>query len=208
MVDIQTAVREAQGVRKVRADEVPRTAAVLRSAFVDDPVFAWLLPDDERRGEILERGFRLFLERIWFAQGECYTTENMAGAVVWELPGQWKLSAGQQLRLLPAMVSAFRLFTPRALSVFAKMEAGHPEAEHYYLPLVGVTPEWQGRGIGGALMAPILDRCDRDQIPAYLEATTPRNLALYERHRFKVTEEFHVAKGSPPLWRMWRNPGA
>ena len=121
MVDIQTAVREAQGVRKVRADEVPRTAAVLRSAFVDDPVFAWLLPDDERRGEILERGFRLFLERIWFAQGECYTTENMAGAVVWELPGQWKLSVGQQLRLLPAMVSAFRLFTPRALSVFAKM---------------------------------------------------------------------------------------
>src|SRR5580765_7868552 len=128
MVDIQTAVREAQGVRKVRADEVPRTAAVLRSAFIDDPVFEWLLPD-ERRGEIQERGFRLFLERIWFAQGECYTTENMAGAVVWELPGQWKLGAGQQLRMLPAMVSAFRRFTPRLLGALTKMEAGHPEAE-------------------------------------------------------------------------------
>jgi GNAT superfamily N-acetyltransferase len=205
MVDIHAAVREAQGVRKVRADELSRTAAVLRSAFVDDPVFAWLLPD-ERRGDIQERGFRLFLERIWFAQGECYTTDNTVGAVVWELPGQWKLGTAQQLRLLPALVLAFRRFTPRLLSGLTAMEAGHPEAEHYYLPFIGVTPEWQGRGIGAALMAPILDRCDRDQIPAYLEASTPRNLALYERQGFKVTEEFHVGKGSPPLWRMWRNP--
>lgn len=205
MVDIHTAVREAQGVRHVRADELSRTAAVLSAAFVDDPVFAWLVPD-ERRGEILERGFRLFLERVWFAQGECYTTESAVGAVVWELPGQWRLNTVQQVRLLPALVAVFGRYTPRFLGALWRTEAGHPEAEHYYLPFVGVMPEWQGRGIGAALMAPILDRCDRERIPAYLEASTPRNLALYERHGFKVSEEFHLGKGSPPVWRMWRNP--
>jgi hypothetical protein len=25
--------------------------------------------------------------RLWFAQDECYTTENVVGAIVWELPG-------------------------------------------------------------------------------------------------------------------------
>jgi len=43
-------------------------------------------------------------------------------------------------------------------------------------------------------------------VPAYLEATSPRNRALYERHGFKVTEEFTLGPGSPPLWRMWRPP--
>ena len=43
-------------------------------------------------------------------------------------------------------------------------------------------------------------------MPAYLEASSPRNRALYERHGFAVTEEFFLGKGSPPLWRMWREP--
>ena len=56
------------------------------------------------------------------------------------------------------------------------------------------------------MMAPILARCDRHGLPAYLDATTPRNRALYERCGFTVTEEFTLGKGSPPLWRMWRLP--
>jgi hypothetical protein len=32
--------------------------------------------------------------------------------------------------------------------------------------------------------------------------------ALYARHGFDVTEEFSLASGSPPLWRMWRNPNS
>jgi hypothetical protein len=41
---------------------------------------------------------------------------------------------------------------------------------------------------------------------AYLEASSPRNRGLYEHHGFGVTEEFSLGAGSPPLWRMWRDP--
>jgi len=69
--------------------------------------------------------------------------------------------------------------------------------------VIGVRPEWQGRGFGSALLRPILERCDRERLPAYLEASSPRNRALYERHGFAVVEEMRVSD-SPPVWRMWR----
>ena len=206
MADIAAAAREAGAVRKARPDELPRLAAVLAKAFYDDPPVAWVVPDDARRLRIMERGFDLYLRKIWFPQDECYTTDHISGAAVWELPDQWKVGAVQQLGLLPSMAVIYGRFLPRLIRAITALESNHPEDPHYYLPFVGVAPEWQGRGIGAALMKPILDRCDKDGIPAYLEATTPRNRALYERHGFEATEEFALGKGSPPLWRMWRKP--
>jgi hypothetical protein len=55
-------------------------------------------------------------------------------------------------------------------------------------------------------MRPILDRADAEGMPAYLEATSPLNRRLYERHGFEVTQEFVLPKG-PPMWAMWREPG-
>ena len=65
------------------------------------------------------------------------------------------------------------------------------------------TPTKQGHGHGSALLAHALDRCDQDHLPAYLEASSPRNKALYERHGF---EEIGViqAGSSPPMWPMVR----
>jgi GNAT superfamily N-acetyltransferase len=206
VVDIAAAVEEAGTVGKAGAQDLPRMAAALGWAFEDDPAAAWVVPDDEQRRRLLERAFLLFLERIWFAQEECYTTRNVVGAAIWELPNEWKLGVGAQLRLLPRLALTYRRHTPRLVRALDALESNHPEQPHYYLPFVGVVPEWQGRGIGAALLRPVLDRCDRDRMPAYLEASSPRNRALYERHGFAVTEEFRLGKGSPPLWRMWREP--
>jgi hypothetical protein len=54
-------------------------------------------------------------------------------------------------------------------------------------------------------MRPTLDRCDREGSPAYLEATSDRSAALYERLGFSVIRELRVG-GSPPLWLMLRRP--
>jgi GNAT superfamily N-acetyltransferase len=206
MTDIAAAAREAGTVRKARADEVPRLAAALASAFYDDPAFQWVLPDDARRMDIEERAFALWLRKLWLPQDECYTTEGVVGVAVWELPGKWKVSLLELLRLLPGMTRIFGRRLPRVMGALSALDKNHPEELHYYLPYIGVGPEWQGRGLGAALMQPMLTRCDSEGMPAYLDATTPRNRALYERHGFEVTEEFTLGKGSPPLWRMWRKP--
>ena len=81
----------------------------------------------------------------------------------------------------------------------------HPTEPHWFLPFIGVDVTKQGRGYGSALLRHALERCDRDQLPAYLDATSPRNKPLYERHGF---EEVGViqAGNSPPMWAMLRDP--
>jgi ribosomal protein S18 acetylase RimI-like enzyme len=206
-VTIAEAMQEASAVRKGTLDESPAMASVLTHAFYDDPVFSWVLHGDRNRSRMLERGFELFLRRVWMEQEETYTTPGVAGAAVWERPGAWQLSAGRQLRLLPAMAAVFRNRLPRLLRALITLEGGHPrEPPHYYLPFIGVAPEWQGRGLGAALLAPVLQRCDHERVAAFLEASTPRNRALYERHGFTVTEEFRLGRTAPLQWRMWREP--
>jgi GNAT superfamily N-acetyltransferase len=208
MVNPSASTQEARTVRKGTADELPRLAAVLARAFYDDPPVRWLLRDDERRMHMLERTFGLYLKNLWFPQDECYTTADVVGAAVWELPDRWQVGTIKQLQLFPAMAMIYGRTLPRMLGAITALESNHPKEPHYYLPFIGVVPEWQGKGVGSALFRPVLDRCDTERMPAYLEATAPENRALYERQGFVVTEEFHLGKGSPPLWRMWRQPAS
>ena len=85
------------------------------------------------------------------------------------------------------------------------MEEKHPSDPHYYLFFLGTRPEWQGRGIGSGLMTPVLETCDREHVPAYLEATSERNKALYLRLGFEVADEIRLPDG-PTMWPMWRAP--
>jgi GNAT superfamily N-acetyltransferase len=209
-MDPRVAHEEAQTVGRGDAAAIDGMARALAGAFYDDPVFSWVLRHDPRRMGVLRRGFAMFLRRIWLEHEQTYTTARAAGAAVWEPPGMWKLGVGKQLSLLPAMLGVFRRHSPRVLRSLTVLEAGHPaepaHPPHYYLAFLGVEPSWQGRGLGGALLAPVLRRCDDEGVPAFLEASTARNRTLYERHGFAVSEEFTLGRGAPPQWRMWREP--
>ncbi len=71
---------------------------------------------------------------------------------------------------------------------------------------IGVTPQNKGKGIGSALIAHVLRKCDEEGMPAYLENSKPENLPFYEGHGFRVLKEIRFARSAPPLWLMWREP--
>ena len=60
--------------------------------------------------------------------------------------------------------------------------------------MLGTEPEWQGHGAGSAIIAPVLERCDREGERVYLESSKERNIPFYMRHGFEVTEEMHVPR--------------
>ena len=64
----------------------------------------------------------------------------------------------------------------------------------------------QGKGLGSALICPMIDRCDAEGMPAYLESSNPQNIPFYARHGFQPTGEIVVGKGAPTVTAMWRDP--
>ena len=196
-------------VRKATADDAPSLARSLARAFYDDPVTEWWLPDESSRMRGARRAFEaMFLKRICLPRDETYTTGDVVGGALWMPPGEWQVGRVENFRLLPFMAAVFGRRLLRVMRSLGHMDSKHPHEPHYYLFILGVDPGWQGKGVGSALMRPVLDRCDRERLPAYLEATTTRNRELYGRNGFEVVEEIELPGGGPPLWRMWREPAA
>jgi ribosomal protein S18 acetylase RimI-like enzyme len=211
MTQVESATRPGDrlevSVRKATRTDVPALTGVLARAFDDDPMANWFIAQDERRQERIAQMQRVSLERIALPQGEVYTTDGLHGASLWAPPGKWKMGLFQQLLLVPPMSRATGVRRiPKVLGGINAIEKKHPAKPHYYLFVLGTEPEHQGRGVGTQLMRPVLERCDREGVPAYLESSKEKNLPLYERNGFRVTEVFQVPNGGPPLWLMWRDP--
>lgn len=64
------------------------------------------------------------------------------------------------------------------------------DASAWYLSIVGVFPEFQNRGLGHALISPVLRQADRAGVATFLETFTPRNEPFYERLGYRVAGRF------------------
>jgi GNAT superfamily N-acetyltransferase len=189
---------------RATAEDVQRLRSVLAEAFFDDPMFGWLMPDAAKRPARLRRYFGIELRHLALARGRVWTTRERSGAALILPPGAWRVP----LRATLLEGGAFGVHLARAARVGASMEWRHGRdvrGQHYYVRDVGVLPEAQGKGLGSLLLGPTLESCDREGLPAYLEASSERSAALYERLGFRHTGELRVA-GSPPLWLMLRPP--
>jgi GNAT superfamily N-acetyltransferase len=189
------------GLRVATPEDVHRLRDVLAEAFCDDPVFGWLMPARAKRRDRLRRYFAIELRHLILPRGRVWTTGDLSGVALSLPPGAWR--APPHAALLQG--TAFGLQVVRAARLGAAMERRHVREPHYYVRDVGVLTAMQGNGLGSALLRPTLDRCDREGVPAYLEASSERSAALYERLGFGLIEELRVG-GGPPLRLMLRPP--
>jgi GNAT superfamily N-acetyltransferase len=131
----------------------------------------------------------------------------VVAAALWAPPGAVPVAGDDAEELGRQIEELAGPDAPRLLGVNKLFDDHHPHGSYWYLQFLGVAPAWQGQGIGSALMAPVLERCDREGARAYLDATSERNKHLYERHGFQAQEPF-APSGGPPIWPMWRQPAS
>jgi GNAT superfamily N-acetyltransferase len=174
--------------------------ALITLAFSSDPAARWMFPDPHAFLEYFPRFVRVFGGAA-FEQGSAHYIDGSAAAL-WLPPGTQPQEE--------ALVGLIRDSVPArdqdaVFAVFEQMDQGHPTKPHWYLPLIGTDPGQQSKGYGSDLLSYALGICDQEGMPAYLEATSPRNVPLYQRHGFEVLGTIQ-AGNSPPITSMLRKP--
>lgn len=197
-----------EGIRQLTPAAMERAVTTLERAFASDPVFAWIFPDSHQRS----RALRL-MNRVPLQYGVRYghVTESNDGMAVaiWIPPGR-AITVGGMVRCgilaLPFAVGLrpFAKFMG-ANDAMGKFHKKYVPEPHWYLLIVGVDPDLQGRGRGTALVKEGLARADQANCPCYLETSEERNLAFYERHGFVVVETVTLGDGGPTGWAMRRD---
>jgi GNAT superfamily N-acetyltransferase len=185
----------------VAAADEARAIDTVVLAFAADPIARWNWPQSHEYLTHMPRLVRAFAGGA-FEHKSAYCSDDHAGAALWLRPGvhpdEETLGAIVERTVSPSIRAD-------SLAIFEQMAKYHPSGSHWYLPLIGVDPAHQGKGYGAALMAFVLQECDREHLPAYLESTNPRNISLYLRHGFKALGTIQVGT-SPPMVPMLRAP--
>lgn len=195
-------------IRLATEADLPELSQVLGRAFADDPVMEFVIssrPVAPRAAILLGTITSLHIsDRSVFVATDP-TSGAILGAAVWGLPGHWRVPTTAYVRHARKLLKAVGLRGITKISVLSAIERQHPTEPHHYLAIIGTDPEHQGKGIGAALLAPVLDLCDEEGLPAYLESSKDSNVPYYRRFAFDVTTPFTL-KGGPTLHFMWRDP--
>lgn len=189
-------------VREASSDDLDCVVGVSTEGFATDPLMLWIFQDPSTRSEGLRLAFS-GLARSYFAPDSIIHLVGDACVTLWR---------GPAYRAAPSDgggASPFSSDVQERFRILGElMEMAHPrDRAHWYLNVIATRPDRQGQGLGAEALRPVLDRCDVDGIPAYLESSNPRNLTLYRRHGFDdgVRPTIDLPDG-PSLYPMWREP--
>jgi ribosomal protein S18 acetylase RimI-like enzyme len=199
--------RMTPGIRRATAADVSLLTPMLARAYHDDPVAIWLCASARRRPALLEALYRARLQQL-LGDREIWVAPELSSVAVWLAPGGAKVGVPRDGALARRLLCDPRLPArlPLLATGLARVRLRHPrEPPHWYLSLLGTDPQAQGRGLGSAVLGPVLERCDDDGTGVYLETAKERNLGFYARHGFRVSGRLRLPRG-PAMWLMWRAP--
>lgn len=208
MVDSkQERLQSASNPRRATLDDAPLLSRLFASAFMDDPVFDYMVRSGERRRAALETFFSGMFSARDIPHNEVWMSNDGNACISWLPFGARRAASG--LRILKWIPWSFRVFGferfGRALAMQEAMEKCHPTEPHFYLAFLAVAPEFQGAGLGSRILKATLEKVDAVGMPAYVENSRERNTPFYQRAGFVVQRNVSP-EGAPPMLAMWREP--
>ena len=194
---------------RLQKQHIEQAADVLSQAFSDDPQLSSIAPGEEKR--LLN--IRLLSQTIIYhgiRHGEVYTTSrNMEGIAIW-------LPSSETMMTFQILMYAFRLALrfktgwrfiwrmKRDDNFTSRLRKRCAPFPHWYLVVIGVDPDFRGKGYSSKLLRPMLARLDKEKLPCYLETENQQYVSLYQHFGFNVIGEGKLPSTKAHFWAMLR----
>lgn len=181
-----------------------RLLDTLMAAFLNDPLYRWLYPDEGTRPAALEANLRLTLS-LARERGHVEADPDGTAVALWTAPGMELLADPAPFLELLERWAPDRVKVPLAGMTACSVHAAPSDA---VLHVLAVHPSRQGRGLAAQLLAATLRELDRRGTSAYLESSNARNLSFYRRAGFQPLAKVVVPQGGPAMYPLRRHAAA
>jgi len=192
-------------IKRAEPNQWRQLGDITGEAFANDPINQWIFG----KPAAITSMFTVLARELYIKHGHCYLAGD-GGATMWlppEADAAPTISGLLRFALAQLRHGSFGGIK-RGLAVSALMEEWHPKDPHMYLFSIGTRQSARGKGVGKALLAPVLAACDEAKMPVYLENSNPDNSGFYGAHGFERMGTFEVCEGGPIMEPMWREPRA
>lgn len=148
--------------------------------------------------------------RVWAGYNK--VTSALEGVAMWQPPYESGVSFWNMLKLgLASLPMKFGITGSwKLLTVIDASEKQHArcmqDRQHWSVYTIGVLPNLQRKGIGTALLHPVLCMADTDQIPCYLDTDAKYNLNFFRRLGWVLVEAQENGAGSINVYSLVREP--
>jgi GNAT superfamily N-acetyltransferase len=194
------------GVERATPADRGALVDVLATALATEPIVWWPLRDGAD-AETFRALFDLLAE-VYLPIGALWVTDDRAGVSAWLEPKD----ADRFLEIEAPTRDGVRPLTEdggaRYDALWDWLGARVPDEPCYFLDMVAVRPDAQGRGLGRRLVDHGLARAFADGMPAFLETGSPGNVPLYEHLGFRVVDAAEPPGGGPTVWFMRADPAS
>ncbi len=190
---------------RIKKQNLQNAVTVLDSAFSEDSMWKEVF-DDPKKNRILTE----VMVRFCLTYGTVVSTSDKLEGVMAIAP------YGKDMNMLSIIRSGAFLLSMKIgneSKKFKVLSDAVDEAKktldldpYIHLLIMGVSQDYQGKGLGGKLVQALIEKSESENKPIYLETQKEDNVFFYEKYGFEVKKKIMLPEPFDlPMWLMFRD---
>jgi len=184
-------------MEQLKKADIQQASKIFAVAMFNDDLHAWFFPEAKTRLQKLENLYRFMLQSK--LKHSYKVSINMEGFCIWEKPDEhqstitlYNIYYGSSLIYKIGLNGLFRMIRYQIWST--KIRNSLIIDKYWYLAVVTVSPEFQGKGFASKMIKPFLENATNMGEAVYLETQNIQNVPIYEKYGFNLIASKELGK--------------